>query len=86
MARVSPNGKYLVTFGQGETDLLVWSMPECRLVQRLGSIGVFAISSDSEFVAVTEPSGKIRLNRIADGEMIASFDAPRTGLFDRPHV
>ena len=74
--RFSPNGKYLITYGQGESDLLVWSMPECKLAQRLGTIGVFAISSDSQFVAVTEPSGKIRLNRIANGETIARFDAP----------
>ncbi len=72
----SADGKYLVTFGFGETDLLAWSIPECKLFQKLGPIGMFAISPDSRYVAVAEPNGKIRLTSIADGVTIARFDAP----------
>ena len=74
--RFSPDGKFLITYGFGESDLLAWSIPECKLARKLGPLGMFAISGDSRYVAVTEPNGKIRLNRIANGEMIARFDAP----------
>lgn len=74
--RFTPDGKHLVTYGLGESDLLAWSIPDCTLAQRLGPLGLFAISPDSRYIAVTEPSGKIRLNRIVNGELIARFDAP----------
>src|SRR5205085_4146378 len=60
--RFSPDGKFLISYGWGESDLLAWSVPECKLARKLGPLGLFAISGDSRYVAVTEPNGKIRLN------------------------
>ncbi|MGO9110215.1 MAG: protein kinase domain-containing protein [Thermoguttaceae bacterium] len=73
----TPDGKYLITRAIGIPDILLWSVPDCRLVRTLGSFaGWFAISPDSRYIVASEPAGKLRLNRIDNGEMIARFDAP----------
>jgi WD40 repeat protein len=77
--RFTADGTHLVAFGNDGPDLLVWSVPDGRLVRRLGLGGVFAISPDvpaRRFVAVAESNGKVRLTRLADGENLARFDAP----------
>src|SRR5262249_55594042 len=74
--RFSPDGKYLIVQSNEGPGLAVWSMPECKFVRHLGTPGAFAISPDSRYVATAEYNGKMRLTRIADGVLVARFDAP----------
>jgi WD40 repeat protein/tRNA A-37 threonylcarbamoyl transferase component Bud32 len=71
----SPDGKYLIT-GDSGPDIQLWSVPDCKLVRSLGAHAAFAMSPDSRYIAAAEPAGKIRLNRIDNGELVARFDAP----------
>ena len=45
-------------------------------MRNLGALGAFDISPDGKYLAVTEHNGKVRLTRMADGALIARFDAP----------
>jgi WD40 repeat protein len=72
--RFTPDGKYLIA--TAGSDIQLWSVPDCKLVRTLGSYGLFSISPDSRYIAAAEEGGKVRLNRIDDGELIARFDAP----------
>jgi WD40 repeat protein/tRNA A-37 threonylcarbamoyl transferase component Bud32 len=77
----TPDGKHLITADwcgdPGAPAMLsLWSVPDCKLVRKLGSSAGFAISPDSRCIAAAESGGKVRLNRIDNGEMIARFDAP----------
>ena len=74
--KFTPDGKYLITKPNGIPDILLWSVPDCKLVRTLGISAGFAISPDSRYIAAAEANGKVRLNRIDNGEMIARFDAP----------
>jgi serine/threonine protein kinase/WD40 repeat protein len=74
--KFTPDGKYLITRATGIDDILLWSVPDCKLVRKLGPNAEFAISPDSRYVAASEAGGKIRLHRIDAGAMIARFDAP----------
>ena len=51
-------------------------MPDCKVVRKFGPWADFAVSPDSRYLAAAEPGGKVRLNRIDNGELIARFDAP----------
>jgi WD40 repeat protein len=72
--RFTPDGKYLIA--TGGSDIQLWSVPDCKLVRTLGSYGQFSISPDSRTIAAAEEGGKVRLNRIDNGDLIARFDAP----------
>ena len=79
----TPDGKYLITSTYlntstaGSVDLLTqWSVPDCKLVRKLGSNAGFAISPDSRYVAAVEAGGKVRLHRLDNGDLIARFDTP----------
>jgi WD40 repeat protein len=74
--RFTPDGKYLIVRSNEEPGLAVWSMPDCKFVRYLGTPGAFAVSPDSRHVATAEFNGKVRLTRIADGALVARFDAP----------
>jgi WD40 repeat protein/tRNA A-37 threonylcarbamoyl transferase component Bud32 len=76
VGQFTPDGKYLITSAGGIPDIQLWSVPDCKLVRKLGSYAQFAISPDSRYVAAAENAGKVRLNRIDNGELIARFDAP----------
>jgi WD40 repeat protein len=72
------DGKYLVTAGQGEgAGLRLWSVPDLKLIRKGDVSGVaVALSPDGYLIAIAEAAGAIRLVRLADGDTIASFDAP----------
>jgi hypothetical protein len=72
----TPDGKYLVTRAFGIPDILLWSVPDCKVIRSLGSEAEFAISADSRYIVAAERGGKVRLNRIDNGDLIARFDAP----------
>jgi WD40 repeat protein len=73
----TPDGKYLITTASGIPDILLWSVPDCKLVRTVRSRGTAsAISPDSRYIVVAEAAGKVRLNRIDNGDVIARFDAP----------
>jgi WD40 repeat protein len=72
----TPDGKYLITVAVGIPDILLWSVPDCKLVRKLGSFAYVAVSPDSRYIAAAEAAGKVRLNRIDNGDLIARFDAP----------
>ncbi len=74
--RFTPDGKYLITTAADVQDILLWSVPECRLIRTLGPNAEFAVSPDSRYMAAAEGSGKVRLSAIADGEVLARFDVP----------
>jgi WD40 repeat protein len=75
--RFTPDGKYLITCALGIPDILLRSVPDCKRVRSLGSRGAaFAISPDNRYLAAAENAGKVRLNRIDNGDLIARFDAP----------
>jgi WD40 repeat protein/tRNA A-37 threonylcarbamoyl transferase component Bud32 len=74
--KFTSDGRYLVTRAVGISDILLWSVPDCKVVRHLGTEAEFAISGDSRYLAAAEPGGKVRLNRIDTGEMIARFDVP----------
>jgi WD40 repeat protein len=76
MGEFSPDGKFLVLRNAEVTRLSLWSVKDKKHVQDLGAAGRFAISPDSRCLAVAEANGKVRLTRIADGTLIAHFDAP----------
>ena len=81
--KFTPDGKYLITKASGIPDILLWSVPDCKLVRKLGSHAAFAISPDSRYIAAAEAAGKVRLHRIDNGDLIARFDAPGEDyLFD----
>ena len=67
----TPDGKYLITRANGIPDILLWSVPDGKLCPQLGFRSGFAISPDSRYIAVAEAVGKVRLNRIDNGDMIA---------------
>ena len=70
--RFTPDGKYLIMVSG---DLC--SVPDCKVVRKFTSWVEFAISPDSRYLAAAEPGGKVRLNRIDNGELIAQFRRPR---------
>jgi WD40 repeat protein/tRNA A-37 threonylcarbamoyl transferase component Bud32 len=72
----TPDGKYLITSAWGNLDILCWSVPDFKVVRKLGTFALFAISPDSRYMAAAEETGKVRLTRIDNGELIARFDAP----------
>jgi eukaryotic-like serine/threonine-protein kinase len=74
--RFTPDGKHLITRASGVPEIEMWSVPDGRLVRRLGAYGEFEISPDGRYLAAAEGVGKIRIHRIDTGERIARFDAP----------
>ncbi len=76
LGRFTPDGKHLVHRATGEKELLLWSASDWKMLRKLGSPGEFALSPDSQYIAVAELNGKARLTRISDGALIARFDAP----------
>jgi WD40 repeat protein len=74
--RFTPDGKHLLTRSGGVPDIELWSVPDCKLVRKLGPHAEFDVSPDGRILAAAEGRGKVRLMQIDTGEVIARFDVP----------
>ena len=73
LAAVSADGKYLATSGAGDTVVLLWDLPACRLLRTLEGqqkeITALAFSSDGGHVAAGTTDGTILQWNTADGKI-----------------